>query len=134
MASESCVCMRSLMVPTSGGEALSQICERGIQARVLRLTGGADQPTEGGGLIAKMRAMASSSKKNEDKGTENEKGGWNEEADINNIENFQKANSKLGFEQAAAQTSRFPPRRTACCAFGHCRMRPPTSPACPRRI
>jgi hypothetical protein len=105
------MCMRSMMVPESGGDALSQICERGLQARVLRLTGGADQPTEGGGgLLAKLRAMASSSKKYEDEGAENEKEGGDEE-DINNIENLQKVNSKLGFEQAA-QTSRFSPRRT----------------------
>lgn len=33
--------MRSLAVPASGGEARGVMCERGIQASVLRLKGGA---------------------------------------------------------------------------------------------
>jgi hypothetical protein len=61
---------------------------------------GGSQTTEGGGFMAKMRAIIPSSKKYEDKETKSETGGDDEEDDFNDIEKLQKAHRKLGFEHA----------------------------------
>ena len=58
------------------------------------------QTTEGGGFMAKMRAMTSSAKKYEDKGAENNEEELDEDEDINDMEKLQKAHRKLGFEHA----------------------------------